>query len=198
MQNEEIFTSEDAKQLKKTIGEVEEAQKQVPGVSIFLNPEKTTQPIQESLPGKDSSKQSVKESVTEFIDIIDKIVLKMSFDFNVITHDDLLEKLVTLYSQFLRFKMIFEVVVYIENGEPKDQSFYDKYKLLNKELIGSIEKDNVCNKYVQLIIAFMRNYFEHKVMPLLDEAIKAPKNDVSNFVAQADLLVVYFKRRTKL
>lgn len=196
-EEEKKLSEEVYQELKHATQEIEDAkQGDTDGrssLNIFMPPDKATGRVQDSLPGKDGSQASVKDSMYEFVNMLDLIISKMEYDMNLVNDDNVLMHLTSFYSNMIRFKMIFSTPLAVLNGEEKNEAFFEKYKLLKHEILQKVTADNICNKYMQLCIAFMKKYLQEKVMPLLLDIEKLDESDKKKHLglaAEAQLLVI--------
>lgn len=209
--HEKFITEVEKKETEKVYKELKEATQEIEdakqgdsegraSVNIFMPPENATARVQDSLPGKDNSKQSVKETMEEFVNMLCLIISKMEHDMNIVRDDKILENLAMLYSNMLRFRMIFTTPLALLSGAIKNEEFFDSYRLLKREILEKVSADNICNKYIQLCVAFMKKYLQEKVMPFLQDIQSLKNGEKSKHVglaAEAQLLVSSLNIRTK-
>lgn len=192
-------TSDGEKDLvKKTKQEIKEVTETISAANespnggtqtVLINPDQVTAPVRDAIPGKDSSDNSVRESIDDFLLFVEEIARKLEHDFAKVKSEDLLQCVVGFYSKVMLFRLIFLVVQDLIQGCQKNEEFFHKYSMLHKDLMDIVTKDNLCNKYIQLIIAFMKKFFQEKVNPMCIEA-SSPKANHSMLIPQVNLLVV--------
>lgn len=161
-------------------------------INIFVHPENAFPHLRDSISGKDVSVASAKESMEEFLTMMDLLIVKIEHDMNFISNDDLLTNVANLYSNLLKFKMIFAVPLSILSGDKKDAEFFESNRLLHRDVLEKIEPGNICNKYIQICIGFMKEYFKEKVMPIMVEISSGKSDDpktLQGLNAECSLLV---------
>ena len=99
---------------------------------------------------------------------VQKLILQLNKAISIIDesihhlrwHNSLMHHLTRINSNLIKYKLHFQHIGYVLQNQPKNQKYYQRFRVLPKELLDQLTPQRIYWRYVK----FLNNFFERKIL----------------------------------